>query len=196
MPTNKKQKKLLSFMDIDRMAELFDERPDIMEFVAKIILQNDTLRVESFELCKFHSDSEGRSLSMLLNASDEGFNRFVINIFKCDMEVIPIKARFHLSKLILQNCGDDPQKLDSLQIRFISIADNDIFGASEPLYHAVWRSVDCTLPVDYEDDQIIYVNGAYKGDDDIGKLIHDLNCTAADDMHFPIIADRAKELSK
>jgi hypothetical protein len=36
---------------------------------------------------------------------------------------------------------------------------------------------------------IIYVNGSYKGDDAIGKLVHDFRCSNADDMYYSQFAD-------
>jgi hypothetical protein len=36
---------------------------------------------------------------------------------------------------------------------------------------------------------IIYVNGSYKGDDAIGKLVHDFRCRKADDMYYRQLAD-------
>lgn len=33
---------------------------------------------------------------------------------------------------------------------------------------------------------VLYVNGEYRDDSDIGKLMHDFNCTSADDMNFEI----------
>lgn len=31
---------------------------------------------------------------------------------------------------------------------------------------------------------VLYVNGEYRDDSDIGKLMHDFNCTSADDVNF------------
>jgi len=31
---------------------------------------------------------------------------------------------------------------------------------------------------------ILYVNGKYRGESEIGKLMHDFSCTNADDMNF------------
>ena len=39
--------------------------------------------------------------------------------------------------------------------------------------------------------EIIYVNGEYKGDDPIGRLVHDMWCKNADDMYYPELAERA-----
>lgn len=34
----------------------------------------------------------------------------------------------------------------------------------------------------------------YRDDSDIGKLMHDFNCTSADDMHFEILAEKTRDL--
>ena len=43
---------------------------------------------------------------------------------------------------------------------------------------------------------IIYVNGEYRGDSDIGKLMHDFNCINADDMNFELMAERTRYLKE
>lgn len=40
------------------------------------------------------------------------------------------------------------------------------------------------------------MNGEYRGDSDIGKLMHDFNCTKADDMNFELMADRTRYLKE
>ena len=39
---------------------------------------------------------------------------------------------------------------------------------------------------------VLYVNGEYRDDSDIGKLMHDFNCTSADDMNFEILAEKPR----
>ena len=43
---------------------------------------------------------------------------------------------------------------------------------------------------------IIYVNGEYKGEDDIGWLMHDFLCTNADDLHYTEIAESFRYLKE
>ena len=40
------------------------------------------------------------------------------------------------------------------------------------------------------------MNGEYRGDSDIGKLMHDFNCTNAADMNFKLLADRTRYLKE
>ena len=35
---------------------------------------------------------------------------------------------------------------------------------------------------------IVYVNGSYKGNDEIGKLLHDFGCKDSKDMYYPELA--------
>lgn len=45
----------------------------------------------------------------------------------------------------------------------------------------------------FEDgSHILYVNGAYRGDTSIGKLMHDFSCTDAEDMYYGTLAERVK----
>ena len=40
------------------------------------------------------------------------------------------------------------------------------------------------------------MNGEYRGSSDIGKLMHDFNCTDADDMNFELMAERTRYLKE
>ncbi len=39
---------------------------------------------------------------------------------------------------------------------------------------------------------ILYVNGKYRGNDEVGKLMHDFSCTDPDDMNYEALAKRAR----
>jgi hypothetical protein len=43
---------------------------------------------------------------------------------------------------------------------------------------------------------ILYVNGEYRDDSAIGKLMHDFNCADADDMHYGLLAERTRYLKE
>ena len=44
--------------------------------------------------------------------------------------------------------------------------------------------------------EILYVNGEYRDDSAIGKLMHDFNCADADDMHYGLLAERTRYLKE
>ena len=43
---------------------------------------------------------------------------------------------------------------------------------------------------------ILYVNGKYRGDDELGKLMHDFLCTDPDDMNYEALAKKARYFKK
>ena len=43
---------------------------------------------------------------------------------------------------------------------------------------------------------IVYVNGNYKGDDTVGRLMHDFGCKEAKDMYYPELAKGVKHFKE
>lgn len=70
----------------------------------------------------------------------------------------------------------------------IFITENDVFNEGKPVY-VIERINTTTGKLFGDEEHILYVNGAYVGDSDIGKLMHDFRCNNADDMYFDILAD-------
>lgn len=69
----------------------------------------------------------------------------------------------------------------------IFITEKDFFGEGEPVYQV--ERINLTTGKPFADgEHILYVNGEYRGDSEIGKLMHDFNCTNADDMNFALMA--------
>ena len=66
-----------------------------------------------------------------------------------------------------------------------------MIGKGLPLY----RIERCILETDelFDDgSHILYVNGAYRDDTPLGKLMHDFSCTQPSDMNYGILAERAR----
>ena len=65
--------------------------------------------------------------------------------------------------------------------------------ADEPLY---WVERYITIKqnkVPFGDgSHILYVNGKYRGNDELGKLMHDFLCTDPDDMNYEELAKKAR----
>lgn len=45
-------------------------------------------------------------------------------------------------------------------------------------------------------EHILYVNGQYPGESDLWKLMHDYNCTEADNMNFDLMAEHTRYLKE
>ena len=64
-------------------------------------------------------------------------------------------------------------------------------------YDKIIQNMNLTLDQPFNDGvHILYVNGEYRGESDIGKLMHDFNCTNADDMNFALMAERTRYLKE
>ena len=85
--------------------------------------------------------------------------------------------------------GADYNELAETWIIFIT--ESDVLGGGLPVY-TVDRFIRETGAAFNDEGHIVYVNGAYVGDDEIGKLMADFRETDPAKMNFPSLADRAK----
>ena len=87
--------------------------------------------------------------------------------------------------------GDAFSALPETYIIFIT--ENDYLGKGKPSYK-VEKHFNCDgehLPFD-DGCNIIYVNGAYRGEDAIGRLMHDFSEPSADKMYYGELAERVR----
>ena len=108
----------------------------------------------------------------------------MILLNKPDLNVIKAETQFDMKRLLgarsicLDVFGEDEE----------FITENDIFKKGLPFYSV--ERVNVELGEMFNDgEHILYVNGAYRGNDDIGKLMHDFSCSDPDDMMDSEIAD-------
>ncbi len=123
----------------------------------------------------------GKNYDMEIQREDKGAN--------------PHRARYHSSVLDVENldAGQDFNQLPDTYTIFIT--EKDFYGMGKPIYRIERMNIDTGKP--FEDgEHILYVNGEYRGNSDIGKLMHDFNCTDADDMNFELMAERTRYLKE
>ena len=75
----------------------------------------------------------------------------------------------------------------------IFITETDVFGEGLPIYK-IQRTFEHNHKPFNDRSHIIYVNGAYEGNDDIGKLVHDFKCKNPDEFYFEDLAEKVKFL--
>lgn len=66
----------------------------------------------------------------------------------------------------------------------VFITQTDIFGYGIPIYTVNRRFEEIDVPFQ-DGSHIVYVNGSYKGDDAVGRLMHDFGCKESKDMYYP-----------
>jgi flagellar biosynthesis GTPase FlhF len=131
---------------------------------------------------------KGRKIRVDILAQDVDGKRFNVEVQAEDAGADCRRARYH-SSMVDVNMLKKSKKYKELRDSYvIFITKNDYFKRELPLYR-VERAVCETGERFGDGSHIIYVNGSYKGDDAIGKLVHDFRCSNAEDMYYSQFAD-------
>lgn len=77
----------------------------------------------------------------------------------------------------------------------VFITQTDIFGHGIPIY-TINRHFEEIEDLFDDGSHIIYVNGSYRGDDAIGKLMHDFGCKESKDIYYPELAKGVKHFKE
>jgi hypothetical protein len=85
--------------------------------------------------------------------------------------------------------GESYEKLPETYVIFIT--ENDVMGKGLPIYHSD-RIVLETGKSLGDGTHIIYVNGAYRDENPIGKLMHDFSCEDPKDMYYKTLAEQVR----
>ena len=73
------------------------------------------------------------------------------------------------------------------------ITENDVMKGNQPIYPVErYVTIGGNKVLFGDGSHIIYVNGKYRGNDEIGKLMHDFSCTNPDDMNYETLAKKAR----
>ena len=101
------------------------------------------------------------------------------------------RARYN-SSMMDANLLEKGKDFDALAETYvIFITEHDVLGLGNPLYH-IERCILETGERFQDGSHIIYVNGAYRDDSPLGRLMHDFSCTDPADMYYIILADRVR----
>ncbi len=180
----------LCLMDDNFMQIVFNEDIEATEAVVRILLEDQTIKVTEVKGQYPLKSTSLKSIRLDIHAKEKSGDEIDCEIQRDPRGAKPTRARYN-SALMDSNMISDGQDTDELHKSFvIFITENDYFGSGRPLYH-INRKIEELGNMSFDDgSHIIYANGTYAGNDDIGKLMHDLKCTDAKDMLIPVLADR------
>ena len=179
----------MDLFDDDLMSMVFDGNIEATELLLKIILKkNDIIVVSVVGQREFQSPVVGgRNIRLDILAKDSAGKHYNVEVQKKPEGAHIRRARFNSSMMdsrMLKEGQDFSELQDSYMV---FITQTDIFGYGIPIYtiNRHFEEID-----DLFDDgsHIIYVNGNYKGDDEVGKLLHDFGCKESKDMYYPELA--------
>ena len=151
------------------------------------------LKVIDQVLQKDYKNLQGRSAILDCVARDSEGKQMDVEIQQDNEGASPKRARYH-SGLMDMNTLNPGQDFDDLPESYvIFITRDDALGYGLPIYH-IDRKIEEVSENFKDEAHIIYVNSKKQEDTELGRLMHDLHCKNAEDMHSKILADRVYEL--
>ena len=174
------------------MRNVFKQR-ECLEYVLQVIMEKQDLKVIEQIIQKDYKNLQGRSAIMDCVARDSEGKQFDVEIQQDNEGASPKRARYHsgLMDMNTLNPGQDFDELPESYVIFITW--DDILGYGFPIYH-IDRHIKEADDSFQDEAHIIYVNSRKQEDTELGRLMHDLHCKNADEMHSPVLAKRVHEL--
>ena len=178
-------------LDDDFLTKCFEGDTASIELVLQIVLEKPDLKVLDVRTQVFVENLLNRSVRLDILATDSAGAKLNVEIQRSDKGAGRKRARYNSSMMDanLLKKGEDFDKLPETWVIFIT--ENDVMGKGLPLY-PIERCFLGTGERFEDGSHILYVNGAYRSDTPIGKLMHDFSCTDAADMYYGILADRVR----
>ena len=178
-------------LDDDFLTKCFEGDTASIELVLQIVLEKPDLKVLDVRTQVFVENLLNRSVRLDILATDSTGAKLNVEVQRSDKGAGRKRARYNSSMMDanLLKKGEDFDKLPETWVIFIT--ENDVMGKGLPLY-PIERCFLGTGERFEDGSHILYVNGAYRGDTPIGKLMHDFSCTDAADMYYGTLADRVR----
>jgi len=180
-------------MDDDFMTVCLADNFDGVELILQIILGKKDIKIKSVRTQEPMKNLQGRSAVLDVHAVDSADKEFDVEIQRADAGAGAKRAR-HNSSLLdahILKPGDDTEDIPDSYVIFIT--ENDVMKGNQPIYPVErYVTIGKNKVLFGDGSHIIYVNGTYRGDDEIGKLMHDFSCTDPDDMNYEELAKKAR----
>ena len=180
----------MRLMDDTFMSKCLENAPECIELILQVILGKKDLKVVKSQTEYPIKSLQGRGVRFDVFARDSAGREYDIEIQRADKGAEPKRARYN-SALMDANAlksGEDFGKLRDTYVIFIT--ENDVMGGGKEIYE-IDRTIRQMRGKKFGDGtHIIYVNGATRSETKIGKLVHDLRCRDAAEMHFEVLKKR------
>ena len=176
-------------IDDDFMRCIFKDNIPLAQLTLRIITEKQDLIITSVETQKDMKRLVGaRSVCLDAYGTDSTGKQYDLEIQREDKGAGKRRARYHSSVMDVENL-DAGQAFDELPDTYtIFITEHDIFGRGKPIYH-VERMMLETDDLFDDGEHIMYVNGEYRDDSEIGQLMHDFCCSDPDQMRLELFRD-------
>ena len=185
--------KSLRYMDDDFMSVCLADNLEGVELILRIVLGRKDIKIKSVRTQEPMKNLQGRSAILDVHAIDSADKEFDVEIQRKDTGAGAKRAR-HNSSLLdahILKTGDDTEDIPDSYVIFIT--ENDVMKGNQPIYPVErYITIGENKVLFGDGSHILYVNGKYRGNDEIGKLMHDFSCTNPDDMNYETLAKKAR----
>ena len=178
-------------MDDDFLTKCFEGETAGIQLVLRILMDKPDLLVTESRTQVFVENLLNRSVRLDVLATDSDGRKFNVEIQRADRGAGRKRARYNSSMMDanLLEKGTDFDDLPETYVIFIT--ENDVIGDGEALYQ-VERCILKSGKSFGDGSHILYVNGAYRDETPIGRLMHDFACTDPGKMYYEALADRVR----
>ena len=188
--------KNLRLIDDELMTIVFSGDKKATELLIRILLnRNDLTVTKSMTQIEKHN-LFGRSVKLDVVAEDIFKTEYNIEIQRADQGADPRRIRYHQAMLDSHTLKHNQKFKDLPNLYIIFILEHDLFEKGQAVYF-VNKTLNITdedgnnLPFD-DGCNIMYINGDYRGDNSLGKLMHDFSTPNADEMYFDELASKVR----
>lgn len=181
----------LRYIDDEFMTVCLADNFEGVELILQIILRRKDIKIKSVRTQELMKNLQGRSAILDVHAIDSTNKEFDVEIQRSDVGAGAKRAR-HNSSLLdahILKPGDDAEGIPDSYVIFIT--ENDVMKGNQPIYSIErYVAIGENKVLFGDGSHILYVNGKYRGDDEIGRLMHDFSCMNPDDMNYEALAKK------
>ena len=178
-------------LDDDFLTKCFEGDPKYIQLVLRIVLEMPDLVVVDVRTQAFVENLLNRSVRLDVLATDSTGRKINVEIQRSDKGAGRKRARYN-SSMMDANLLHKGEKFDELPETYVVfITEHDVIGDGQPLYK-IERYISGSNKKFEDGSHILYVNGEYRDETPIGKLMHDFSCTVPDDMYYDELAERVR----
>ncbi|MCM1128173.1 MAG: PD-(D/E)XK nuclease family transposase [Lachnospiraceae bacterium] len=180
-------------MDDDFMTVCLADNFGGVELILQIFLGKKDIKIKSVRTQEVLKNLQGRSATLDVHAVDSDNKEFDVEIQRKDAGAGAKRARHNSSLLdayILKR-GEETEEIPDSYVIFIT--ENDVMKGNQPIYPVErYVTIGENKVLFGDGSHILYVNGKYRGNDEVGRLMHDFSCTNPDDMNYEVLAKKAR----
>lgn len=187
----------MTLFDDDLMSMVFDENIPAAELLLRIVLRREDIEVLSVIGQKELENPVvgGRNIRLDILAKDRQGDCFNAEVQRSNVGADERRVRFHSSMIDSRMLKEGQAFKELSESYVIMITQNDYFGYGLPVY-TINRHIE-ELGLGFRDgSHILYVNGSYRGEDPLGRLMGDFGCKDAKDMYYTELANGVRHFKE